>query len=301
MSKPYVRRPEPAQETGPEKWLKRLGNTRDGVLMSISGIYVLGYGVWSYYAWQHGLGLRPALDVQYFVAGVFPAILLASVVAGIRWDHRVFRFLNFYLLPQGGRRFRTSPKYLPTLRRSLFVIWLLACCDVIAVSYLHRTVGPWWLNLLLTLISFYTVMLGTPIIVQRFVPLIREEEPAADFWPASGYSLLFGFLVLRLYVLVLYPVIPPALGGVRPQAATLDIVKAQVSPQTLAALLPTARPLATGAIARTVPVEVLFQGSSTILVRPQEAGAASVTYELKSGAVQGIIWSGNISPRTKAR
>ena len=306
MNKPYVhRRLEPPADSAAEKLLKRIGSTRDGVLMSISALYVLGYGVWSYYAWSHGLGLRPAVDAQYFVAGIVPALLLAAVFAGGRWDRRVFLSLNSYLFPQIAARSGVARKRLLIISRLLLTIWGFAWCDLIAFCFLHRSVGPWWINVPLVLTSFYWALLGTPLVIRRFAPAIAEEKPESDLWQASLYSMFFGFLTLSLYVQVFYPFIPQAWGGVAPRPATLDLIRSQVSGETLSALSAPSQSLATDhssasdkpltkAIVRSGLVDILFQGSSTVLVRPRSAGlpgapASSEIYELKSAAVQGII------------
>lgn len=306
MNKPYAhRRLEPEPDSAAEKLLKRIGSTRDGVLMSISALYVLGYGVWSYYAWSHGLGMRPAVDAQYFVAGIVPALVLAAVFAGGRWDRRVFLCLNSHLFPQRAARSSAARKRFSITFRFLFTVWVLAWCDLVRVCFLHRSIGPWWVSALLVLLSFYCALLGTPLVVRWFVPAIAEEKPESDLWLASLYSVFFGFLTLSLYVQVFYPLIPQAWGGVGPRPATLDLVRSQVSEETLSALLPTSRSPTTNqpttrTIVRSGPVDILFQGSSTILVRPRlvlsrTATFSSDIYELKTAAVQGIVWSQDLS------
>jgi hypothetical protein len=49
---------------------------------------------------------------------------------------------------------------------------------------------------------------------------------------------LFGFLAITYYLDLLYSRLPQALGGVRPRCAYLDVVKTDVSQDTLRALFP---------------------------------------------------------------
>lgn len=64
--------------------LEWLGNLRDGILVSVAIFYAAGYLVWAIYAWQNNLGLLPALELQYFVAGVFPVAILVAAILGAK-------------------------------------------------------------------------------------------------------------------------------------------------------------------------------------------------------------------------
>jgi hypothetical protein len=73
--------------------LEWLGNLRDGILVSVAIFYAAGYLVWAIYAWQNNLGLLPALEFQYFVAGVFPVAILAAAILGAKLLRRfVFEY-----------------------------------------------------------------------------------------------------------------------------------------------------------------------------------------------------------------
>lgn len=63
---------------------------RDNLLFVASILYALGYIVWAFNAWQNNLGLLPALDFQYLVAGIFPAIVIAIYII-IIWYFIVLR------------------------------------------------------------------------------------------------------------------------------------------------------------------------------------------------------------------
>jgi len=51
-------------------------------------VYIAGYLVWSINAWQNNLGIPPALDLQYFVAGSVPVLIvgLAYLVGQFLWN-----------------------------------------------------------------------------------------------------------------------------------------------------------------------------------------------------------------------
>ncbi len=112
--------------------MKHLGSLRDGVLVGVALVYGAGYAVWSLHAWRFNMGVLPALDFQYFVAGLIPVmILLAAFVLGrILWRFvmhtwparvgpeavggwRVLRLLLFGLLVVSllGFFFASSPSF----------------------------------------------------------------------------------------------------------------------------------------------------------------------------------------------
>jgi hypothetical protein len=56
-----------------EQWIRKV---RDNIVLISGTLYVLGYIVWSLNAAMNNMGLLPALDFQYFVAGIIPALLI---------------------------------------------------------------------------------------------------------------------------------------------------------------------------------------------------------------------------------
>lgn len=60
----------------PSDLLKWFGERRDGLLVVAAAVYGLGYLVWSYNAWRNELGQLPALEFQYIISGVFPALVI---------------------------------------------------------------------------------------------------------------------------------------------------------------------------------------------------------------------------------
>ena len=64
-------------------WLSRknlgeLGGSRDGILLLAGALYALGYVVWSVHAWREGLGLLPAPELQYLLAGSLLALMFIA-------------------------------------------------------------------------------------------------------------------------------------------------------------------------------------------------------------------------------
>jgi hypothetical protein len=61
-----------------------LGGLRDGILVGVTLLYGAGYLVWAFNAWQNNLGLLPALEFQYLVAGAVPVSIAAIAILGGR-------------------------------------------------------------------------------------------------------------------------------------------------------------------------------------------------------------------------
>lgn len=89
------------------RWFETIGKFRDGILVGAGALYILGYLVMAYYASKKNLGLLPALDFQYIIAGIIPAFLIIVLCFSIRYL-LVFRdWVSDYLSPEatGKRRF----------------------------------------------------------------------------------------------------------------------------------------------------------------------------------------------------
>lgn len=100
-------------------WLKRFGELRDGLLVIAGILYIVGYLTWAINAWQYNLGLLPALESQYFLAGIGPALTLAVSYFVVRGLFLLRKKVAAYLEPGV-----TGWKLL--LRRTLFAFCVSA-------------------------------------------------------------------------------------------------------------------------------------------------------------------------------
>src|SRR4051812_14103708 len=101
---PPQTQPSPAS-TGDSKMfelMKRVGTLRDGLLVLSGILYFLGYATWSLNAWRNKLGLLPAIESQYFIAGIVPALVIfvtyLLVRIGISFFFKVQIRLESYIL-----------------------------------------------------------------------------------------------------------------------------------------------------------------------------------------------------------
>ena len=70
--------------------LKRLGEARNGILVVVSLVYLLGFLSWASYAVANDIGFVALFDAQYLLGGIVPAATIA--VAYSLW--RLPRVLN---------------------------------------------------------------------------------------------------------------------------------------------------------------------------------------------------------------
>ncbi len=83
--------------------LGAIGNLRDTLLVGAGTVYILGYLTWSISAYSQDLGLLPALEAQYFMAGIVPAAILGMVLL------LLFNLVavNAFCIGSSGRRRRS--------------------------------------------------------------------------------------------------------------------------------------------------------------------------------------------------
>ena len=96
--------------------LKWLGERRDGFLVGGAILYGLGYLVWSYNAWRNHLGELPALEFQYLMSGIIPAVIL-----GLAWAGAAFFF-------------KVRDKILKLFERYRFLKWLVPAITTVIQS-----------------------------------------------------------------------------------------------------------------------------------------------------------------------
>jgi hypothetical protein len=75
--------------------LDKISKIRDVVLVNAIFIYISGYLIWSYSAWKNNIGLLPALDFQYVMAGWVPLFIILMVYAGLRIIKWIYSKLKF--------------------------------------------------------------------------------------------------------------------------------------------------------------------------------------------------------------
>lgn len=286
----------------PSSLLKNLGGLRDGLLVLVSLVYVLGFSVWSVVAWINNLGALPVLDAQYFTAGLPPFMAAVSVGALIHLSRRVL--LEIW------------PRWLSSLslKNQLLIHALLGG---VALVILVALLGAEWLQTTPSdigfaggfLAVFFIGLLQQPIVLlTRWLDFLVDrgslsQEAAKELRTHWGWK----FIVRRpslsnLYLLfaalgaagifywtsVLYLKVPQEFGGAEPRCAQLDVVWSDLSPETRQNL-PVASPSnEEQMVVGTKEVMIYFVGGESIMMRTREMGGASI--ELSRSAVKAFRW-----------
>lgn len=277
------------------------GRVRDGFLVLAGVFYVFGYLVWAINAYKNHLGLVPALEFQYFVAGIVPVAIVSIVVLLVIGYLRVKSSIQSWLGPRvlGKRQF---------LRRIIVYLWLLSGVflyvsfsdwfERVTSGFLMRSgagLVPVLLFTILTLLlppSDPRKSDGTSAKDGLRAEALKVIRSLFDF-ARSGFDILgriyavlfvltFPVFAFFFFVQSVYPKIPQEFGGALPRHACLDLVKTELSTTTLADL---AQPgaAADDAILRSTQVELLFSGSGVLVLRKNGR-----VYEITRSAVQSI-------------
>jgi hypothetical protein len=323
---------QPEKQGRFDEQLKLITALRDGLLVVVPLLYVVGYLVWSFSAWQNHLGLLPALDPQYFVAGLAPVIIVLIAYLG-------GTYLKRFLVDKWPVLVGKDAKGIWLLIRTLllFIFWatlallispaLAAFLLLVYLSYksLKRFAPNTWARLadketkggalvvrtvLILLIFaaslfflfkrdyFSRIIFATyaksldSFLIFSFTISVTLLPPMEDgisalisriyrwFWVYASV-LLFILLGLTFYLERVYPKIPQEFGGVRPRCAYLDMVKSQVSNETLQGIAPPDALKSSQTVVRSLQVDILYSGSNLILLRSQKK-----VYEIAKGVIQ---------------
>lgn len=200
-------------------WLKNLGQYRDGLIIVTVAIYVLGYAIRSIYALKLSLGELPILDAQY-VAGIAPALIILMLI---------FLALPIEKLPLPNFIVNITNKH-PIIVR--LVVYVLISLDFLLIYF--RIQKSYSISLSddpLTVVLFALMMILYILIV-----LVYKITKSSAFSIGLFFLIPISFMWLYTYALVIYPIIPQALGGVKPRCAYLNLRKDDISRVTLTAL-----------------------------------------------------------------
>lgn len=190
-SSPVAPRPLPTLSPWAEG-AKQVGGLRDGLIVTGILIYGVGAAVWSYHAWRFNLGLLPVLDIQYFVAGIVPVMIVMSVF--------MVTYLTKSLLEMFWRLLGSAPHRVKHLTRNGIMVFY--ALDGVAFALLwmfgRRLSASHILVTVLLYVSLGILIAGSPLFAR-----ILGRETSQEFhlgraeWPTIGvYPALIGALCL---------------------------------------------------------------------------------------------------------
>ena len=296
------KKPPPAAE---RSWLARelqgLGEARDGILVSIAVIYILGFLSWATYSWRRHLGFVPILEAQYLVAGIpatplvlalylpwrlgvarpydarlFNGVQLVAVVVaaigGVAWYGYLLSFVVSFVFPR-----------LLSYDRSMLLNLILYTLDV---STLALTAGVIFrpdedqsrLNIMSRLNRSGRSVAG---IAARIVAIF-------SFFAYFGL-VFYWFWGINLYVSQIYPHLPQELGGAQPACADL-VIDTKRAEKPLLERLGIWQPSAgSDTSAPPLRVQLLYNGDKEIIFTTGTNDTHPQPFEIPKEIVLGII------------
>lgn len=285
--------------------VRNLGSYRDGLLILLSAIYALGYVQWSVQAELHGWGVLPALEAQYFAAGIVPAIVCCVVYFALR---RVKLAVQRFRHRISSR----SSTYLRLLRMVLLSI-PLASIVLLFLSTELDFLAAWRIHLLGVFGLFLYIM--PPLRSRGSHPgegtTLLESTILDRFWGRPtflrAYRIISAVIIFvavaaisaLIMSIAIHSYLPASLGGLESREAALDLNTTQVSKPTRLALCGQEATQNTETILRSRRVHVRFQSDDFLLIEPivtltaygnQAADVPVIVYELSRSSVQAIVW-----------
>ena len=254
----------------PADALKSLGSLRDGILVVSALLYLLGYLELGFYAASRDLGALPAIDAQYLVAGLAPALMLA-LTAGLFF--LLVRVWRWSMRPVTARRRRWGVNFTRT--------WVFLVVGLFIV-------GRWWA-------PARTASLMGAVIAAYVDVMIRGSSHWTDRLMARaviGYIALMTavlpILAIRAYTQQVLPHIPEALGGPPSRCVQLDLDAPKLSAETQRRLFDGDPAPAGAATRRTRPVTLVFDGSSFTIISDPASGTSPSWLRISSSTIAAV-------------
>ena len=304
----FPHRSTPAPPPGPvERWNTRLTDWKPLLLLAAGGIYGAGYAARAVHAWDSSLGILPALDFQYFVAGIFllvPLGALGLVFFGARGVLR--RWVAAERLHKSWRQ-RTDQVLVAMFIGGIFLFGLALWLGRLGVHFERFTAA-----LPYVFIGGFLILLALNIVrgddgkampVDADAVWARLHPRDAGAWIIiifgslglfsswlAGIAMLLGIalfvLVVPLFGVLLLPHWPQELGGAMPRCQVLDVEVKQLSPQLAEELFDGSAPPIASEVRRTRELAVHFSNSEFMMIRlPASPEIRRRTLELKRAAV----------------
>ena len=275
MSETEPDRPAEGTDHAP-RWtfaiVERVGAFRDGFLVLGGVVYLAGYLSWTLYAYEHDLGLIPALDAQFFSAGLVPAAIAVAFFGSARFLFYVKRWLGKDLTD----REKKVGTLLGALAPALILLGFLPG-DVIDGEY-ARFKPPLLAG---GVVCFYAAGCFSRSWFER-----KIMQPFALFM-AWAYLIMGGFWFFYGYYYEWFPLLPQELGGPQPRCVIFDLAVSHLSEQSRRKL---GLPPGAAGVQRSGTLHLIFQGSDfTIVERPATPESGRVIFRIRDSTIESIF------------
>jgi len=167
--------------------LERVSDIRAKILIAAGLAYVVGYVVWSINAWGNNLGVLPALELQYVIAGFIPVIVF-MIARGIWVNGKWFLQIKW---PSVVSQEATGWKLI--LRLGVIIVFLFSLLGVVISSILSIL----WVGIALSYLAAVSLILMPPDILNIVGRPWKIGQSIFRF-------LLLGFLPTCLLILAVF-------------------------------------------------------------------------------------------------
>lgn len=258
--------------------LKYFSQIRDGILICISFVYVLGYLVWTYFSFKFNNAPLPILEPQYFIAG-FPIFLLLVIAYFLR-KILLKLFIN---VPQ--LLHRLNLKYQIIIPLIFFILQSLFTVIMIYFVFFSDSSNRLYIVLILAIVS-------------SFFSVVRSEFPDFKLYIHNFINFYLALILIiislsQVYVMEVFPNIPQNLGGAKPRKALLDIDSKKLSYDTVNKLKLDITN-SNNSIICTDTLTVVFLSSNQLYISYDNSlGTHTNLIELSRSLVSSIHWLDN--------
>lgn len=256
--------------------LRELGEYRDALLVIVTLVYLLGYLSWAFYAGTNHLGLVPAVDAQYLVAGIIPSVIL---VVGLVLVLGQLRFARWASREPTDRRYGVGKAV-----SGVAIVTMLVAG--ITMGLLERIGSPRGESVAVAvlLVAAYASMAGA---------LLQGSRGPAFYRRYGLFVLWFVVACVPIVLIVFYladvfPRMPASLGGPAPQCVALDVTVADLSTSSRDLLIGPVLTGDTARVKRTRPLDLLISTSEVVMIRARDGLGEASVYSLSKQAVIGI-------------
>lgn len=286
-------------EASVQKWTTALTSLRDLALFVATETFVLGYLVWALFAWSNDLGTLPALEARYFATGIITNAFLAAMA----WVAYQGKTKLLPALQEWVHNSATDKRH----RMVVFSGGVLCTAGYLTMLTVMELAHPklGWLRGAVAIAAMVAlwVMVAAAAAVVIGIDWNPRRRARPWLWRAAPYLFLpiVGVLFFWIALVLLYEFVPPSLGGGKAQCASLDVIPAKLSNETLTAL--GIDPVVDRErVARSVPLRIHFVSQAQVVVT---AVNSKRRVEVAGEAVMAKIWcdregAAAVSPTDKA-
>jgi hypothetical protein len=265
------------REGAMQAFVENLPKWRDATLVLAGVAYVLGYLSWAIYASDHGWGLAPVLDAQYFTAGVLPALIVIAACFVGWWLRWLSQWVRRPVSALGTR-----------IRSILEVAGILSILAGFIFVWFFRRAAP-------VSGALVIVIGGVALIISSFLSRDKIDSWYHRFVLSLAWVQLplMGICAFLFYIAKIFPVLPQPLGGPRAECVQVDLDVSKVSTETLQLLAPSWKSIPTpqAGIARSRKLYLILQSGGYLLLQTNRemSSANNQLFRLQSSAVTSLV------------